>query len=203
MISIVNYGLGNVKAFKNIYDHLGIAVSIASSEKELNDAEKLILPGVGSFDSAMKKLINSGMYSLLNEKVMKKNTPVLGICIGMQIMCKASEEGTRKGLGWVKANVKSLKKTTKNEKLILPHMGWNTVNIINENGIFSDINENDRFYFLHSYYVDIDKNYILAETNYGIDFASSFCVENLFGIQFHPEKSHDAGIKILKYFAEL
>lgn len=209
MITIVNYGLGNINAFANIYKRLNIPVCIASTSDELRDAERIILPGVGSFDWAMSRLNDSGMRNLLEELVVGKGKPVLGICVGMQMMAKRSDEGVLAGLGWIDAEVKKLRvrseKTGVKGELILPHMGWNDVTpTANESGLFRELDSGARFYFLHSYYFHphIQKD-VIAMTDYNIEFASAVRFSNIYGVQFHPEKSHQWGIQLLKNFAEI
>jgi imidazole glycerol-phosphate synthase subunit HisH len=201
MITIIDYGLGNIMAFSNIFRKLNIPLQIASEEKDLISAEKIILPGVGSFDWAMKKLENSGMIDQLNNLVINENIPVIGICVGMQIMANKSEEGDKKGLGWMNAEVKKFENA---KNMPLPHMGWNDVRPIKENPLFFNLEENSRFYFLHSYYFSHNhEKQILSQTNYNGCFTSAVSKENIFGVQFHPEKSHHWGVQLLKNFAEL
>ena len=200
MISIIDYGLGNVKAFSNIFKMLNIKHEITANFDAIEKSSKLILPGVGSFDWAMHKLTSSGLKELLDKIVVEKKIPILGICVGMQLMANESDEGELKGLGWIEGKVKKLSSNKKIE--ILPHMGWNYVEI-EKNNLFKGI-EDPNFYFLHSYFFDPDsQNVVLGKTSYGEKFASIVNKENIFGIQFHPEKSHDNGICILKNFAEL
>lgn len=204
MISIVNYGLGNIQAFANIYKKLNISVRIASSIDELSGSEKIILPGVGAFDWAMTRLHQSGMLPLLNELVIDKKVPVLGICVGMQIMANNSEEGVLTGLGWIRGNVKRFDEKLFTKKKPLPHMGWNDVSPKCDRGLFNKLETGAIFYFLHSYYFSPEKNTdVLATTDYNGTYASSVCHDNIYGVQFHPEKSHGWGIQLLKNFAEL
>ena len=218
MITILDYGLGNIKALCNIYSNLNIPFKLASKESDLDldSADKLILPGVGSFDYAINKLINSGMKEKLEDLVLNRKIPILGICVGMQMMAKSSEEGLQKGLGWVDANVKKFEKKifkdskfnfdhpkSKNKALILPHMGWNDVEIKFNCPILENIT-NPKFYFLHSFYfLPQNDNRIIGTTKYSIDFCSIFRKNNIFGVQFHPEKSHHSGIKLLANFSKL
>ena len=201
MISIINYGLGNVLAFYNIYKKLNIESQVVSSSSELESATKIILPGVGSFDWAMDKLNKSGMRETLDHLVLEKNIPVMGICVGMQMMANSSEEGQKEGLGWFDAKVKKIKS---DKKIDLPHLGWNEINIKNDNTLFQGLQNNARFYFLHSYYFETNEDEcILCETNYGGLFTSAAKKNNIFAIQFHPEKSHQWGECILKNFSKL
>ena len=199
MITIVDYGLGNISAIVNIYRNLDIPLLVASKEEDLEEATKLILPGVGSFDWAMEKINNSGLRQKLDFLVLKKKTPILGICVGMQMMCNKSEEGKQKGLGWINADV--LKFNLGDSKQYpLPHMGWNAIEPTRKDSIFESIGQS-YFYFLHSYYCKVpNPEMSLAFSTYKIKFTSSFCFQNIYGVQFHPEKSHKDGIKLLKNF---
>jgi len=204
MISIFDYGVGNIHALSNIYKRLNIPVRIARTPEELAGAEKVILPGVGSFDWAMTRLDNSGMRAVLEHLVLSQGRPVLGICVGMQMLAKRSEEGSRNGLGWIDAEVRKFDRATPSSRAYLPHMGWNDVEPRSYEGLFRNIGATARFYFLHSYYfAPKDQNKILAVTDYGGFFASSVRAGNIYGVQFHPEKSHQWGIQLLKNFAEL
>ncbi len=203
MISIVDYGVGNIQAIANIYKRLNIPVRMASTAAELADAEKVILPGVGSFDWAMARLNDSKMRPALDDLVVSNGRPVLGICVGMQMMAKRSDEGSLEGLGWIDAEVKKFDRAAQSQRAHLPHMGWNDVEPRCQESLFKDIGATGRFYFLHSYYfAPQDQNAILAVTDYGGPFASSVRVGNIYGVQFHPEKSHQWGIQLLKNFAE-
>lgn len=206
MISILDYGVGNVQALLNIYKRLNIPARRAQTAEELAEAEKIILPGVGSFDWAMARLEKSGMRGALEDAVLRESKLVLGICVGMQMMAQRSEEGSSNGLGWFDAEVKKLKTNGRGpvNSAYLPHMGWNDVEPCNGDGLFRDIGTMGRFYFLHSYYfAPKDQKTILALTNYGGRFASGVRDVNIYGVQFHPEKSHHWGIQLLKNFAEL
>jgi glutamine amidotransferase len=203
MIGVVDYSLGNVQAFLNIFKNLNIDAMTVRNCDELVRADRLILPGVGSFDWAMEKLIASGMRDCLDEMVLKKGTSVLGVCVGMQMMSRSSEEGKLSGLGWIPGVVKRFHQTSTQSKIQLPHMGWNDVEPLSRDGLFRGMDD-PRFYFLHSYYYlpDADEH-VLARTNYGGYFASAVGAGNVFGAQFHPEKSHGWGVQLLKNFAEL
>ena len=203
MITLVDYGLGNVRAFSNIYKRLNIGVQVARTADELATAERIILPGVGAFDWAMTRLNDSGMRACLDDLVLQQKRPVLGVCVGMQMMAQRSDEGSLAGLGWLDAEVKRFDETRFTQKTHLPHMGWNDVEPRESASLFRGMTE-PRFYFLHSYYLALtDPANELAVTDYNGAFTSAFRAENVFGTQFHPEKSHQWGIQLLKNFAEL
>lgn len=204
MITIVNYGVGNVQAIANIYRRLHIPVQLATTGEELANAEKLILPGVGAFDGALSKLNDSGMRDVLNELVVEKERPVLGICVGMQMLAQRSDEGTLPGLGWIPGEVKRFDERILAKGAYLPHMGWNDVVPKQGGGLFSGLEQAARFYFLHSYFFATARaEDILAETHYGSTFSCAVNAGNVWGVQFHPEKSHHWGIQLLKNFAEI
>lgn len=204
MITIIDYGLGNIKAFINVYERLGIQTKVAHSAKDLIDSDKLILPGVGSFDYAMIQLNSSGMREELEKQVFENKIPVLGICVGMQMLANGSDEGSQKGLGWINGDVKLFDTSSIPYKTRLPHMGWNTIQFSKEHALFKGLEDEARFYFLHSYYFECnDSNHMLCSTEYGIKYASAVNSDNIYGIQFHPEKSHNNGIRILYNFANL
>ncbi|HEU5365549.1 MAG TPA: imidazole glycerol phosphate synthase subunit HisH [Hanamia sp.] len=204
MITIINYGSGNIKAIGNIYERLNIPYKIANSPEEVVGAEKIILPGVGAFDETISMLDASGFRSVLDEEVLFNQIPVLGICVGMQILAKKSEEGSLPGLGWINGEVKKIDKTLLQSKPKIPHLGWNSVKITNTNDLFHDVDEEQGFYFLHSYYFEcLEEKDIMSLTTYGKNFASSVHHKNIYGVQFHPEKSHHNGVNLLKNFANL
>ena len=204
MITIIDYGLGNIRAFVNVYERLNIKTKVAHNAEDIKDATKIILPGVGAFDYAMKQLNASGMRDELDNKVLGEKIPVIGICVGMQILANSSEEGILPGLGWIDGEVKLFDTTKIPHKTRLPHMGWNNINPVNGHDLLNGLDAQSRFYFLHSYYfVCHNENEIISTTEYGISYASAVNRENIFGIQFHPEKSHSNGIQLLKNFAVL
>ena len=203
MIGVINYGLGIVLAFANIYKRLGIPCKVVSDSKELTTASRIILPGVGSFDWAIEKLNESGMRDQLEDMVLGCEVPILGVCVGMQIMAKTSDEGSCLGLGWIDADVKHFQQRTGGEILRLPHMGWNDVRPLNSDTLFKELDDS-LFYFLHSYYLQPNSNELsLALSHYEIDFTSAVINNNVMGVQFHPEKSHNWGIQLLKNFSEI
>ncbi len=204
MITLINYGLGNIQAFVNIYKRLNTPTRIATSADELAEAEKIILPGVGAFDWAMTRLNESGMRERLDELVLSEGCPVLGVCVGMQMMAKRSDEGNLAGLGWIDAEVRRFEDSRLTRETHLPHMGWNDVFPRQTKCLFRNLEKDARFYFLHSYYfVPGHERDVLAETDYNGRYASSVRSKNIFGVQFHPEKSHFWGIQLLKNFAEI
>ncbi len=198
-IALVNYGLGNIKAYANIYRVLNIPCMVANSSEELKQASKIILPGVGAFDWAMKRLNQSGMRDTLDELVLNQKTPVLGICVGMQMMAKKSEEGSADGLGWVDAEVVRFN-DGQLKQAPLPHMGWNDVVPLKTDCLFKGIDA-PRYYYLHSYYFCAhQESDVLATTFYGSEFTAAIASDNIYGTQFHPEKSHRWGIDLLNNF---
>lgn len=205
MIALIDYGVGNLQSFVNLYQRLHIPVTVARSVDCINDADKLILPGVGHFDHAMDLFNESAMRDSVIEKVVKGNTPILGICVGMQMLANSSEEGVREGLGWVPGKVRYLNNRRSHENLPMPHMGWNDVMPTSSSGLFANFQENDcRFYFLHSYFFDADsEDDELAHCQYGGKFTCAVRRGNVFGVQFHPEKSHRFGEMLLQNFSEL
>ncbi|WP_127021666.1 imidazole glycerol phosphate synthase subunit HisH [Rheinheimera mangrovi] len=204
MIGIVDYGLGNLSAFSNIFKQLNISFKAVKTEADFQSIDKLILPGVGAFDYAMQLLNNSGMRDTLDDLVLNKKMPVLGVCVGMQIMANSSEEGSLPGLGWVDGTVKKIDVTKLNHKPTIPHMGWNQVRATKDIEIFLGIDYEQGFYFLHSYYYDAENPQdILAVSEYAGEFACAVHKENIYGFQFHPEKSLLNGVTLLKNFANL
>ncbi len=201
-ILIIDYGMGNLRSVEKAFFRLGITPKISSCHHDILNADKLILPGVGHFKNGMLNLRVMGLIGPLNEAVLIRKIPILGICLGMQLMTEFSEEGNCEGLKWIKA--KTVKFSFNSMKLKIPHIGWNRLNLLRGNDLLKNINSNDLFYFIHSYYVKCEnKNDILTTTYYGIDFVSSFNNQNIFGCQFHPEKSHSKGLEILKKFINL
>lgn len=203
MIALVDYGLGNIQAFASIYRRLGLPVTLARTPEEMDGADKLVLPGVGAFDWAMSQLNASGLRDKLDEMVIDRKVDVLGVCVGMQMMAGRSEEGTIPGLGWIDADVIRFDTSRFNQKTHLPHMGWNDVEPTTDVGLFHAIDA-PRYYFLHSYHVTVKTpEHVLAKASYGDSFAAAIRSGNIYGTQFHPEKSHGWGVDLLRNFAEL
>lgn len=203
MIVIVDYGLGNLLSISNMIKRIGFRVEISSSRQVIEKAEKLILPGVGSFDTGINNLKAMGIIDLLNKKVNIDKVPVLGICLGMQLFAKDSEEGTEKGLGWIDSNIVKFNSSIISKKLKIPHMGWNKAYVKSNRLITSNFQEDFRFYFVHSYHmVNNNDNDVVATTNYGYSFTSIAQKDNIIGVQFHPEKSLRFGMQLLKNFVE-
>lgn len=204
MIAIVDYGSGNIQAIKNIFDNLKINCFFASTSKDLQKADKIILPGVGAFDETMNQLNESGMVETLNYLVLEKKVPVLGICVGMQVMAKKSEEGHAQGLGWFDASVNKFDVSLIKTKPKIPHMGWNEIALHQDSEIMHGISLEKGFYFIHSYYFECSNSQdILLTSTYGNEFTCAVHKENIFGFQFHPEKSHSNGITLFKNFASV
>ena len=204
MIGIIDYGMGNIRAFSNIYNELKIPNKVISNKEDFTNIDKYILPGVGAFDNAVKSLSNSCLIEILCDKVLNEKKIVLGVCVGMQLMAKSSEEGKLNGLNWINATVNKFNEKDLKEDMPIPHMGWNSIQCDENNPLFKNLNTNPRFYFLHSYYFDsLNDETIIAKSKYGIKFACAVNLENIYGVQFHPEKSHQNGIQILKNFSDL
>jgi len=204
MITIIDYGLGNVLAFVNVYSRLNIPVAVAKSADDFVKATKLILPGVGSFDHAMQQLDQSGMRSSVEQLVLQQGMPILGICVGMQMLANTSDEGVLPGLGWIDGKVKKFDVSVMPRGTNLPHMGWNDVKPVVEGGLFKGMEQDARFYFLHSYYFECHQpSNILALTDYGAEFSCAVRRVNVYGVQFHPEKSHNFGSQLLRNFSEI
>jgi len=198
MIAIIHYSVGNVGAIKNILKKCGAESIITSDKNVIASAEKIIFPGVGNFDVAITKLKELDIIDVLNYKVLEEKTPILGICLGMQILTNRSDEGTLKGFGWINAETVKIPKI---ENLKIPQMGWNYVKLKSPSKIFCEMPENFKFYFVHSYYVKCQDNQNLTSVcDYGSEITASIEKENIVGVQFHPEKSHKFGKKIIENF---
>jgi glutamine amidotransferase len=204
MIGIIDYGSGNVQAIATIYKNLNIDYEVISNKSDLKKADKLILPGVGAFDATMQQLIDSGLRDELNDLVIRKKVPILGICVGLQVMGFGSDEGDLPGLGWIPGTVKKFNINKIEFKPKLPHMGWNTIKDIKNHSLFKGIDNEFGFYFVHSYYFECEsEDNILTTSNYSIDFTSAINSGHIIGTQFHPEKSHGNGVLLFKNFAQL
>lgn len=204
MLVIIDCGMGNLGSVANMLKKVGAEAIISSNISDIEKAEKLILPGMGAFDYGMKKLGDLRLIPVLNHKVIERGTPILGICLGMQLFTNSSEEGSLPGLGWVNAETVRFRFDNIQGKNRIPHMGWNTVKIVKRSPLFDDFDSEPRFYFVHSYHVRCrDEDDILTETFYGYEFASSIWRGNIVGVQFHPEKSHKFGMKLLRNFVYL
>jgi len=205
MIGVVDYGLGNIKAFANVYNKLDVPHRIARAPRDLEGVTKIILPGVGAFDHAMTLLNDSGLREALDVCVLERKMPVMGVCVGMQILAHSSEEGVLPGLGWIDAVVKKLRptKSSNGRELPLPHMGWNCVIPRTEHPLLAGLKQ-PMFYFLHSYFVSCRcEGDILADVNYGGRVVCMVASGNVLGVQCHPEKSHHCGVQLLASFARL
>jgi len=204
MITIIDYGSGNIRAIGNIYDTLKINYKIAKSPEEVIGAEKIFLPGVGAFDETISMLDKTGFREVLDFEVMQNKVPIIGICVGMQILAESSEEGKLPGLGYIKGKVRKMDASLLNQKPKLPHLGWNSLEISRQSELLKNIDSELGFYFLHSYYFECENQEdVLTTTTYGKSFASAINHDNVYGIQFHPEKSHHNGINLLHNFATL
>ena len=199
---IINYNLGNPKSIKNMFSYLGIDAVISDDLNTLKSADRLILPGVGHFAHGMNQLNNLGFTDVIKEHALNAQRPILGICLGMQLMTNFSEEGDVDGLGLIDAQTKKFQLQDKSLKI--PHMGWNEVSWQKESPILNSLSEKPRYYFVHSYFVECNnQNDVLGTTHYGQDFVSAFQHDNIIGMQFHPEKSHNYGVAILNNFANM
>lgn len=203
LLTIVDYGVGNLGSMKNMLKKAGCEALISSRDTDILNADKLILPGVGAFDTCVEKLQQSGLLDVINKKVLEQKVPVLGVCVGMQLLTEGSEEGVLPGLGWVKGRVVKFKQEKLPAGLKVPHMGWTNVTLNKASPLFEDMYEEPRFYFVHSYHAETDdKNDALLLADYGYSFVAAVEHENIIGVQFHPEKSHKFGMKLLSNFVK-
>ncbi|MBK8510786.1 MAG: imidazole glycerol phosphate synthase subunit HisH [Saprospiraceae bacterium] len=203
MLTIIDYGTGNLSSIKNMLKRLGIPSLISNQAVDILNADKLILPGVGSFDYGIKQLHLSGLVDVLNDKVLNNKTPILGICLGVQLLTLSSEEGESKGLGWIKAKTVAFDKSKLASNQKIPHMGWCEVMDYKQSKLFTDMSEDPRFYFVHSYHLQLeDECDVLVKALYGYPFVAGIEKENILGVQFHPEKSHKYGMQLLENFVK-
>lgn len=202
MITIVDFKMGNLGSIQNMLKKIGFESQITADPERIASASKLVLPGVGAFDAGMENLERTGLIPLLNKRVLEDTVPTLGICLGMHLMTRDSAEGQRSGLGWV--NAETVRFHMADARLKVPHMGWNRVMAVRPSALTKDLPEEPRFYFVHSYFVCCnDAADVLLTTPYGGSFHSGFQHGNVFGVQFHPEKSHKFGMALLRNFAVL
>jgi len=203
MVTIVDYGLGNLGSIQNMLRYLGHDSQIASRKQEIESAEKLILPGIGSFDFGISQLLKREMVEVLNYKVLDQKKPILGICLGVQLMTRGSEEGDLKGLSWFEADTIQFNFTGYKGKLSIPHMGWNFIEKRKVSKLNQNMHDQSKFYFVHSFHLKPDDPAdVLYETHYGYDFAVGLEKDNILGCQFHPEKSHKYGMRLLDNFVK-
>lgn len=204
MITLIDYGAGNLASVARMFTRLGESVDITADPAHVARAECLVLPGVGFFDQAMTTLHRRGLTPLLHDLVLEKGVPVLGICLGMQMFARSSEEGSASGLGWIDGHVKRLPSHTAEGTLRVPHIGWNDVTFVDESLFSTFLGTQACFYFAHSYYVALNEAEVAAGyTDYGMSFPSVICKGNIIGVQFHPEKSHKNGERLLRAFLDL
>lgn len=198
-IAIIDYGVGNLRSVEKAFAATDCDAIVSSNETDLRAAEKLVLPGVGAFGACMRALSERGFDQLVRERV-QAGTPLLGVCVGMQMLFEESDEfGATPGLGFLHGRVRRF-----NDDLVVPHVGWNRIDQIRENPLFNGVTNRTFFYFVHSYYCEpADKSVVAGETEYGLNYASVVAKDNICGVQFHPEKSQDAGLRLLKNFARL
>ena len=203
MVVIIDYGMGNLGSILNSLERIEVPAIISGKAKDIERADKLILPGVGFFATGMDNLKKSGLLPVLENKVCVNKAPILGICLGMQLFTKQSTEGNAAGLGWIDAETTKFEFDSKETGLRLPHTGWNSIQVVKGSPILAGLQSDAFFYFVHSYYVRCqDVSNVVATTFYGIEFASVIQKGNIFGTQFHPEKSHNHGVTVLKNFVE-
>jgi len=203
MLAIVDYGVGNLASIKNMLKKTGNDSIISSNESVILDADKLILPGVGAFDTCAEKLQQSGLIHAINKKALEEKIPVLGICVGLQLLMEGSDEGVLPGLGWIKGRVKKFDQSAMPPGTKIPHMGWTDVELAKSSYLFHDMYESPRFYFVHSYHPELsNESDVLLYARYGYRFVAGVQHANIMGVQFHPEKSHKFGMKLLENFVK-
>lgn len=201
MITIVDYGMGNLGSIVNMFRRIGHQATVSTDCQQIETAKKILLPGVGAFDAAMQRIDESGLRPVLEHKANVEKVPLLGICLGMQLLTSKSEEGVLSGLGWIPGEAKRF---PADSQLKTPHMGWNIVKPSSASPLTHDLPDDSRFYFVHSYCVNVENpQHSILRTTYGVEFDSAIARDNIYGAQFHPEKSHKFGMQLLKNFAEL
>lgn len=203
MIGILDYGIGNVSSIHNMFKKIGVPSVITSSPEEIQTCNKLILPGVGHFDYCMQQLKSAAFFELLQHKVLTEKIPVLGVCVGCQMLFENSEEGNSAGLGWISGSVIRFRSEKMSSGLKVPHMSWTDIHIKKTTGLYQGFSDEIRFYFVHSYHISCDPAYATATADYGYEFVASVKKDNISGVQFHPEKSHKFGMKLYENFANL
>ncbi len=203
MVAIIDYDTGNLSSIKNMLKRLEVDAQITSDKDQIESADKIILPGVGAFDTCAEKLQESGLLEVLVKKVKQQNTPLLGICVGMQLLTEGSEEGKLPGLGWIKGKIVKFKQAQLPAQLKIPHMGWTDVMLSKSSKLFEGMHDEPRFYFVHSYHAQLTEiQDELVHAEYGYRFTAGIERENILGVQFHPEKSHKFGMKLLENFVK-
>jgi glutamine amidotransferase len=201
MLIIIDYGVGNLASIRNMLKKIGVESMISSKREDILAADRLILPGVGAFDTCAEKLQQSGLLETLQQKAIEEKTPVLGVCVGMQLLTEGSEEGKLPGLGWIKGRIVKFNQGKLPASFKIPHMGWREVKLNKQSRLFNEMFEEPRFYFVHSYYPVLDNAAdVLVTADYGYSFVAGMEHENIIGVQFHPEKSHKFGMKLLENF---
>jgi len=200
LVTIIDYGMGNIASIQKMLKKIGYDSELTNNRETILNSQKIILPGVGAFDYGMKNLKDQDLIQVLRYKAIEEKTPLLGICLGMQLLGKSSEEGEEEGLSLIDFN--TIKFKFDNLKLKIPHMGWNYIEYNSDSKLFKDMYEETRYYFVHSYYVENNDSYTIARANYGFDFSAAVRKDNILGVQFHPEKSHKFGMKLLQNFVE-
>ena len=206
-VSVIDYGVGNIGSVLNMLQHIGVSAEAITNPDQVKKSEKIILPGVGNWDAGVLRLQHSGLLDALRNRVLSDKVPILGVCLGMQLFLNSSEEGILPGLGWIDGTVKAFNFSGINvtaRRLPSPHMGWNSVTVIHDSTLTELLDENSKFYFVHSFHVDVkDSENIMLQTDYGYSFTSGIRKENIYGVQFHPEKSHRHGMNLIKSFASI
>lgn len=203
MIVVIDYGMGNLGSILNMLKKIGAPAQVSSNADDIARASKLILPGVGAFDAGMKRLAELNLIDLLNDKALNQKTPTLGVCLGMQLLTRKSQEGVLPGLGWIAGETVRFHFDSQHAHLKIPHMGWNTITLEKPGALFAGLDSTARFYFVHSYHIVCEcADDVVTTTEYGYAFVSALERDNIFGAQFHPEKSHKFGMRVLKNFVE-